>query len=292
MTEVRLRHYARIKRSPGTSPVTIQRKFIKCSGGSYGPDIASQFVNLVSSLDNTLVIQGTFEYGYEYKITPTADLKSFQVAGEPPVVWDQDYIISLYPPVCSASSTPYCESDTNGDDSINVTDLLKLLASWGACTDCVADINCDGTVNVTDLLDLLAAWGPCNVCPSEGQSSPNPNTTQFNSLLAYNSQYGPVSDTWSTSGDGLRLAADEFKPVASTSVTQIHWWGFYEQSGADCAGGYNESFTITYYNAVTHPSTGQLVPAVSSPAIPTSAFSSGWRRVKPSAMASRCISTR
>ena len=51
------------------------------------------------------------------------------------------------------------------DGAINVTDLLALLAAWGACPGgadpCVADINRDGQVNVSDLLELLAAWGPC-----------------------------------------------------------------------------------------------------------------------------------
>jgi len=48
--------------------------------------------------------------------------------------------------------------DTNGDDIVNVVDLLYLLASWGT-DDPAADFNRDGTVNVNDLLDLLAHWG-------------------------------------------------------------------------------------------------------------------------------------
>ena len=49
--------------------------------------------------------------------------------------------------------------DSDGNDVINVTDLLALLADWGGCTGCPSDTNCDGQVNVTDLLALLAAWG-------------------------------------------------------------------------------------------------------------------------------------
>ena len=54
-----------------------------------------------------------------------------------------------------------CPADcSNGDGSVNVTDLLALLAAWGqggsAC-----DIAGDRSVNVTDLLALLAAWVPC-----------------------------------------------------------------------------------------------------------------------------------
>ncbi|MCH7603468.1 MAG: hypothetical protein IIB54_11935 [Planctomycetes bacterium] len=49
------------------------------------------------------------------------------------------------------------------DGSVNVTDLLALLANWGGSpTLCdMAPPGGDGTVNVTDLLALLAAWGSC-----------------------------------------------------------------------------------------------------------------------------------
>jgi YVTN family beta-propeller protein len=55
---------------------------------------------------------------------------------------------------------PACPGDLNGDDDVNVLDLLDLLAAWGS-TSGPADINADGIVNVEDLLMLLGAWGPC-----------------------------------------------------------------------------------------------------------------------------------
>ena len=60
--------------------------------------------------------------------------------------------------------TPLCvDGDTNGDDVVNVGDLLDLLAGWGACPGaapiCPADFNGDGDVGVTDLLTLLSNWG-------------------------------------------------------------------------------------------------------------------------------------
>ena len=60
------------------------------------------------------------------------------------------------------SSTPVpCPADcSNGDGSVNVTDLLALLAQWGQ-VGAACDIGGDNTVNVTDLLALLAAWGAC-----------------------------------------------------------------------------------------------------------------------------------
>ena len=54
-----------------------------------------------------------------------------------------------------------CPADTNIDGSVNVTDLLALLAAWGSNPGHPADINDDGNVNVTDLLALLGAWGAC-----------------------------------------------------------------------------------------------------------------------------------
>ena len=55
-----------------------------------------------------------------------------------------------------------CAGDIIGlDGSVNVTDLLALLAGWGSNPGHPADTNDDGSVNVTDLLVVLGAWGAC-----------------------------------------------------------------------------------------------------------------------------------
>jgi hypothetical protein len=54
-----------------------------------------------------------------------------------------------------------CSGDTNCDSTVNVTDLLAVIAAWGNTPGGRADINGDATVNVTDLLAVIAAWGPC-----------------------------------------------------------------------------------------------------------------------------------
>lgn len=54
---------------------------------------------------------------------------------------------------------PVITGDLNGDGSVDVLDLLALLAAWGACEDCPADLNEDGLVDVLDMLMLLNAWG-------------------------------------------------------------------------------------------------------------------------------------
>lgn len=58
--------------------------------------------------------------------------------------------------------------DTNGDSLVNVTDLLAVIGSWGACpappAACSGDVAPlgppigDGSVNVTDLLLVIANW--------------------------------------------------------------------------------------------------------------------------------------
>jgi hypothetical protein len=53
-----------------------------------------------------------------------------------------------------------CLSDINGDGTVNVNDLLAVLAAWGAPGG-VEDVNFDGVVDVLDLLIVLGAWGPC-----------------------------------------------------------------------------------------------------------------------------------
>ncbi|HCA38661.1 MAG: hypothetical protein QF781_10100 [Phycisphaerales bacterium] len=52
-----------------------------------------------------------------------------------------------------------CLGDINGDDTVNVNDLLQLIGDWDGSGD--SDIDGDGVVGVNDLLELLAVWGPC-----------------------------------------------------------------------------------------------------------------------------------
>jgi len=58
-----------------------------------------------------------------------------------------------------------CENgaDFNGDDHVNIDDLLFLLDAWGTPD---ADLNGDAVTDVSDLLVLLSAWGPVNPATS------------------------------------------------------------------------------------------------------------------------------
>ena len=58
-----------------------------------------------------------------------------------------------------------CECpDTNGDDFVDVDDVLIVIDAWGDCVpdqDCPADVDGDGLVNVNDILLVISEWGPC-----------------------------------------------------------------------------------------------------------------------------------
>ena len=59
-----------------------------------------------------------------------------------------------------------CPTDINGDNVVNVLDLIDLLLCFGqpAVPGCEAeDINDDGMVDELDLIDLLLAYG--TACP-------------------------------------------------------------------------------------------------------------------------------
>lgn len=58
------------------------------------------------------------------------------------------------------------ERDINGDNVVNVDDLLIIIAQWGPCpkpctSPCLADVTGDCAVGVDDLLAIISSWGPC-----------------------------------------------------------------------------------------------------------------------------------
>ena len=61
------------------------------------------------------------------------------------------------------NSTPgnVCPTDLNGDGTVDATDVLTLLAAWGANPGHPADIDGDGTVGASEVLALLLDWGSC-----------------------------------------------------------------------------------------------------------------------------------
>lgn len=55
-----------------------------------------------------------------------------------------------------------CPADASGDGSVDFTDLLSILASWGPCVGCPADVDGNDVIDFSDVLAVLAAWGPCD----------------------------------------------------------------------------------------------------------------------------------
>ncbi len=55
-----------------------------------------------------------------------------------------------------------CLWDLNGNGSVDVPDLLALLAAWGTNPGGTPDFDCSGSVGCPDLSMLLANWGMCH----------------------------------------------------------------------------------------------------------------------------------
>ena len=95
---------------------------------------------------------------------PGSEIRELDVNGQ--IVWQhftQDTIMRAvkYPWSILDPPEENCAGDVNGDEVVNVIDLLGVIDAWGICDGCNADINEDGSVNVTDLLAVVGAWGPC-----------------------------------------------------------------------------------------------------------------------------------
>jgi hypothetical protein len=55
-------------------------------------------------------------------------------------------------------SYPARRADVNEDGTVNVTDLLIVLANWGNRSCTIGDVNGDSSIDVTDLLAILGDW--------------------------------------------------------------------------------------------------------------------------------------
>lgn len=52
--------------------------------------------------------------------------------------------------------------DVNGDESVNIDDLLGVINAWGGCANpqnCPQDITCDNAIDIDDLLAVINNWG-------------------------------------------------------------------------------------------------------------------------------------
>ena len=58
------------------------------------------------------------------------------------------------------STVPLCPADIDQNGTVNVSDLLTVINTWGSSG--AGDVTGNGFVNVEDLLAVINAWGPCN----------------------------------------------------------------------------------------------------------------------------------
>ncbi len=63
-------------------------------------------------------------------------------------------------PSCAAVSCA-CDGDLDDSGSVDIIDLLMLLAQWGSNPGGPPDFDGDGVVGIIDFLLLLGSWGPC-----------------------------------------------------------------------------------------------------------------------------------
>jgi len=115
------------------------------------------FVQETSSTSSAWEIVN-FQVG-EY-VTPTAQVRvRFEVedANSPSIVEAGIDNLELNTFICPEAS---CLGDANGDFTVDVVDLLAVIAEWGE-TVSIADFDDNGIVDVADLLFVIAAWGDC-----------------------------------------------------------------------------------------------------------------------------------
>ncbi|MHC5002439.1 MAG: hypothetical protein ACYTJ0_04885 [Planctomycetota bacterium] len=54
-----------------------------------------------------------------------------------------------------------CFGDTNGDASVNVDDLIRVILDWGLKGDHPGDVDGNERVDVDDIIAVIMAWGIC-----------------------------------------------------------------------------------------------------------------------------------
>jgi hypothetical protein len=58
-----------------------------------------------------------------------------------------------------------CEGDVDGDNDVDVDDLIAVILDWGVCPPpppaCTSDTDGDGDVDVDDLITVILNWGAC-----------------------------------------------------------------------------------------------------------------------------------
>ena len=65
-------------------------------------------------------------------------------------------------PCADVVCTTPCPADVNGDDEVDTSDILAILAAWDCDTCPDEDIDGSGVVDTNDVLAMISAFGPCD----------------------------------------------------------------------------------------------------------------------------------
>ena len=91
------------------------------------------------------------------------------IAGRPPVVFVDSTVCDNSPDEFDSpwiddggNTLCICPPDINGNGSVDITDVLVVVAQWGTSGP-QGDINRDGIVDVVDLLETIDDFGPCEM---------------------------------------------------------------------------------------------------------------------------------
>jgi hypothetical protein len=130
-------------------------------------------------------------------------------------------------------------ADLSGDGSVDVTDLLTLLAGFGG-SDAGSDVNEDGSTDVTDLLLLLGQFGTsCSSDPAQGTDGWSPWTLATPGALAGIADGATLQYKYTGKANG---------GYYMTPVTELVWdWDSYQSLDGDytykkSSGGDEDTF--------------------------------------------------
>jgi hypothetical protein len=136
--------------------ITVRARGVQVIGQAFWPDM----VLFWGGDPLTTWTLDSAEYGlYTYSFSTSGGVKTLEIGLDKNPIGQGDVdIVVDYVDITWVD----CVGDINGSGTVDVVDLLSLLAVWGSCPDgCDQDLNSDGIVDVSDLLIVIAAWGPC-----------------------------------------------------------------------------------------------------------------------------------
>ncbi len=143
-----------------------------------------------------------------------------------------------------------CQADVNGDEFVNVLDLLDVLTDWGPCPGCPSDADGSGEVDVLDLLIVLSDWD--KGCPELAGDSAG-QFPYFQYVKAFNQGEGFEVALDTSRHTGVIGKTADIYVVAAKTPDQ--WQA--DNSLADVTGGYQtETFVAGTIQANTFSISG------------------------------------